>query len=206
MAVKACETIRFQFPSNGKAHSEFISSASSFFRIFLFQFPSNGKAHSEAGGASISVVEIGLPGDFNSLQTGRLIQRAEVRVAATLLLREFQFPSNGKAHSEAYHLVPCGPNKTDPAVSFNSLQTGRLIQSFSDMMLSQVSGYLPGVSIPFKREGSFRETPICTQWGRGFVAPKPYTNRAGLFLCLKFALKTPRTLVNTEPYAIFHQN
>ena len=139
---------------------------------------------------------------FNSLQTGRHIQTHHYGAVCKLkpsqvsipFKREgsfrlvanantigvnymFQFPSNGKAHSDEQYLkTPVGR-----FVRFNSLQTGRLIQTFAFVFHllyfswfqfpsngkahSDRSGrayYRPHdrVSIPFKREGSFRRNRL----------------------------------------------
>ena len=60
---------KFQFPSNGKAHSDTIKQDNNLHRC-VFQFPSNGKAHSD--GLQTSEPREVLR--FNSLQTGRHIQ------------------------------------------------------------------------------------------------------------------------------------
>ena len=70
-AIAILECIEFQFPSNGKVYSEAEKIAKEIGNI-EFQFPSNGKVYSEqnkkgkgdGGGTS-----------FNSLQTGKCIQR-----------------------------------------------------------------------------------------------------------------------------------
>ena len=183
----------FQFPSNGKAHSDSEPMVGS--RVVrLFQFPSNGKAHSDK---VLKRRKETLSSRFNSLQTGRLIQTdgvTEVKMTAEVV---FQFPSNGKAHSdqESAHswgkilscfnslqtgrliqtlpttvsclfTLPCFNSLqtgrliqtigslivTPEVLSFNSLQTGRLIQTLNRKRPNPSSV----VSIPFKREGSFR--------------------------------------------------
>ena len=103
------------------------------FSISGFQFPTNGKAHSD--GRTLTVVDSGLervsiPYEregtfrlsstkrsscvrsqrcFNSLRTGRHIQTfMSVCVDYCTNYLEFQFPTNGKAHSDARksHLMP----------------------------------------------------------------------------------------------------
>ena len=66
----------------------------------LFQFPSNGKLHSNQsiGTAPPSA------GSFNSLQTGNCIQtRGQKSPDPTQESVKFQFPSNGKLHSNAWY-------------------------------------------------------------------------------------------------------
>ena len=112
--------MEFQFPSNGKAHSDgetviFNDQSKCFNSLqtgrhiqtitmfkytharYPFQFPSNGKAHSDAYDPSNAghVVRC-----FNSLQTGRHIQTFKVGHTIEYIVG-FQFPSNGKAHSDS---------------------------------------------------------------------------------------------------------
>ena len=114
---------------------------------------------------------------FNSLQTGRHIQTIVVSIKTLNSGERFQFPSNGKAHSDVKtkHL-----NFTMRMSGFNSLQTGRHIQTQSQKSTRRISAgfqfpsngkahsdcqclcrkrdcVLHGVSIPFKREGTFRQ-------------------------------------------------
>ena len=90
----------FQFPSNGKAHSDTPDTLCAESRwVGLFQFPSNGKAHSD-------------------LCRQTLVHQTD----------EFQFPSNGKAHSDA--------------------------RTYAEIQ------HQGRVSIPFKREGTFRQGTV----------------------------------------------
>ena len=86
---------QFQFPSNGKAYTKEAKLNTLVEDGHTFQFPSNGKAYPKANHHE----ELGLALSFNSLQTGKHIQRTEL-VGRTFV------------------------NK----VSFNSLQTGKHIQ------------------------------------------------------------------------------
>ena len=61
-------------------------------------------------------------------------------------MNTFQFPSNGKVYPKTRPL-PLVPETEE---RFNSLQTGRCIQSIQPCQ--RLSGYRK-VSIPFKREG-----------------------------------------------------
>ena len=108
---------------------------------------------------------------FNSLQTGKPIQRKMARVGPRSLskvsipfkreslskeynatlnsvrnLTGFQFPSNGKAYPK-----PTGNSVVNSSdTSFNSLQTGKPIQSGGyEIAITATAGV---VSIPFKRE------------------------------------------------------
>ena len=136
----------FQFPSNGKVYSE-ISSNGTGTANKVFQFPSNGKVYSEL--LIIESPEAPLQNGFNSLQTGKCIQRNR---------------TNEETEADLE--------------SFNSLQTGKCIQSqegsvFSEQGSDQVSipfkresvfrvtrleteAVIYKVSIPFKRESVFR--------------------------------------------------
>ena len=90
---------------------------------------------------------------------------------------QFQFPSNGKAHSDPRPRSQCRFRRS----CFNSLQTGRHIQTISERTLDELRlefqfpsngkahsdeevsekrhASLLKVSIPFKREGTFRRSP-----------------------------------------------
>ena len=85
-----------------------------------FQFPSNGKVYPKLTPSSAGTKR---PVSFNSLQTGKCIQRRTFRKFEATT-EEFQFPSNGKVYPKA--------NAQFENVSkdgFNSLQTGKCIQS-----------------------------------------------------------------------------
>ena len=62
----------------------------------------------------------------HSVQTGRCIQRLEELTQALLVANEFQFPSNGKVYPKKMLL---NGMCQDCLYCFNSLQTGRCIQS-----------------------------------------------------------------------------
>ena len=65
---------RFQFPSNGKVYSEW-KTLTKISKEEMFQFPSNGKVYSEEMGRSQQ--RRSRNKSFNSLQTGKCIQRKE---------------------------------------------------------------------------------------------------------------------------------
>ena len=114
---------------------------------------------------------------FNSLQTGRHIQRHDETQQRMLEGQDrFQFPSNGKAYPKKELMTPrhsCRPCVSIPfkregiskalkvlqvprqSAGFNSLQTGRHIQSQRNHILQGDSW--DDVSIPFKREGISKE-------------------------------------------------
>ena len=85
---------------------------------------------------------------FNSLQTGKHRQRGTIE-DANGNTQTFQFPSNGKVDTKIKFRQPLTLNK----VRFNSLQTGRWIQSCSEFNGIRRS---VRVSIPFKREGGYK--------------------------------------------------
>ena len=112
----------------------------------MFPFPTNGKGHPKG---FMPVMMQSLQLGFHSLRTGRVIQRelkeagkdAEVNVSipyeregsskvarkTNLLLQienKFQFPTNGKGHPKSRFLIIRWMVR-----SFNSLRTGRVIQS-----------------------------------------------------------------------------
>ena len=220
-----CSSIRFQFPSNGKADPKERYGDLYEFYLHVFQFPSNGKADpkrnqafSREAPSSLPSVSIPFkresgskennsgnsgpsPNSFNSLQTGKRIQRrkdtktlvssfnslqtgkriqrktkencglyprtwlfqfpsngkADPKQCCWFLwgcsfcefqfpsngkadpkmtqqtasrggYKKFQFPSNGKADPKWFKFYPV---KVDGVKSFNSLQTGKRIQSIS---------------------------------------------------------------------------
>ena len=59
------------------------------------------------------------------------------------------------------------------------------------------------VSIPYEREGVSKDTPFCTQAGRGSEYPKTKRELRRAFFAQKFIPKIPRTLVNIDPNTIF---
>ena len=85
--------IQFQFPSNGKAYPKVITSFRSSGEI-LFQFPSNGKAYPKM---RLTIWNCRISMCFNSLQTGKHIQRPNLRTLKSPT-SSFQFPSNGKVY------------------------------------------------------------------------------------------------------------
>ena len=117
------EYLQFQFPSNGKVYSEgFIMTTrtmkrrvsipfkrESVFRAdngdhhigddFEFQFPSNGKVYSETYPPNTR--KTFSHHSFNSLQTGKCIQRGNFDNDYADDWIRFQFPSNGKVYSES---------------------------------------------------------------------------------------------------------
>ena len=156
---------------------------------------------------------------FNSLQTGRHIQTNKL-IYPTRMASQFQFPSNGKAHSDSSNTIventylkfqfpSNGKAHSDSTVligdtatvsfGFNSLQTGRHIQTLGSPACRD--GAI--VSIPFKREGTFRQTPISTHTGRGSRDPKTKHELREAFFSRKFIPKTAQTPINTQPNAIF---
>ena len=113
---------QFQFPSNGKLHSNNMKRNWLEVTRNVFQFPSNGKLHSNWIYMLVAIAAIS--SSFNSLQTGNCIQttpEAYYRGSSG----QFQFPSNGKLHSNTVTVAV-----TQITPSFNSLQTGNCIQTF----------------------------------------------------------------------------
>ena len=112
-----------------------------------FQFPSNGNAHSD--------------------------RRPEP--ARWIWEPKFQFPSNGNAHSDEGVL--------NSQINLNAI-----------------------VSIPFKRERTFRQTPFSTHWGRGFRTPKPNAKCTSLFLCQKLPQKARKPTCPLTQTRFFYKN
>ena len=114
---------------------------------------------------------------FNSLQTGKHIQRRNPITTCEGKAVMFQFPSNGKAYTKLYNLYKRRYTKC-VYQSFNSLQTGKHIQSKRnwDKRLDKMQFQFPSngkaytkwsecessspvvrqVSIPFKRESIYK--------------------------------------------------
>ena len=111
----------------------------------MFQFPSNGKVYSEAG--VIRQYEDAKSFQFPS--NGKVYSEKEMKMTKRDVIAGFQFPSNGKVYSEKSVKVETQQRKGG---SFNSLQTGKCIQS-ADPAAREKMGK---VSIPFKRESVFR--------------------------------------------------
>ena len=111
---------KFQFPSNGKVYPKNRSCHTSVVILYLFQFPSNGKVYpkvSETGlvdeqenrcfvsipfkRESVSKVterkpSKAYPPSFNSLQTGKCIQRPKYNALGTTRQRGFNSLQTGK--------------------------------------------------------------------------------------------------------------
>ena len=89
---------------------------------------------------------------FNSLRTGRGMERRTAQRASTRLSCWFQFPTNGKGHGKY------GPGilQSDERSSFNSLRTGRGMES-GRTPASKPSRFWTRVSIPYEREGAWKE-------------------------------------------------
>ena len=131
-----------------------------------FQFPSNGKAYPKSTPKQQSKESL----CFNSLQTGKPIQRSIPRLSL-VLDTWFQFPSNGKAYPKiiwttqklmiTQDSIPfkreslskdCRWQRREWTCHrrFNSLQTGKPIQRL--LYGNHISYNKWPVSIPFKRE------------------------------------------------------
>ena len=113
---------KFQFPSNGKAYPKDRVAMSSNAVFTCVSIPFKRESISKAGllPASVSKALLG----FNSLQTGKHIQRDILNDEARAAIIGFQFPSNGKAYPKLAEAQADALR----AKSFNSLQTGKHIQ------------------------------------------------------------------------------
>ena len=181
----ASETSMFQFPSSGKGHSKTLIKVSRVHRDSGF--------NSLQAGRGIQRGDLGILRGFHFLVSIPFKREGAFKAAettmATMATKRFQFPSSGKGHSKRrlrssvtrqklfqFPSSGKGHSKMTTArifttamlvVSFNSLQAGRGIQRFTQM------NYLRNfatVSIPFKREGAFKEktkTVRTLRW-RGF--------------------------------------
>ena len=134
---------KFQFPSNGKLHSNFIIiilwylepkvsipfKRETAFKLhteltqrksvrFKFQFPSNGKLHSNL--PRYLFFHLNFPPSFNSLQTGNCIQTAYTEISRSYEDASFQFPSNGKLHSNFTQIFVLSPLRGGAKFQFPS--------------------------------------------------------------------------------------
>ena len=108
-----------------------------------FQFPSNGKAYPKAPCAAPEAIQINLvsiPFKREGVSKALIFEDAQRLTGVP-----FQFPSNGKAYPKQKRNY-----RNRNRNRFNSLQTGRRIQSFVNC---QATTLVAAVSIPFKREG-----------------------------------------------------
>ena len=190
----------FQFPSNGKADTKIFSVVAVLQRMLCVSIPFKREGGYKviplareilANSGCVSIPfkrEGGYKGhakcqrrrfilfSFNSLQTGRRIQRRENGIHTEKHL-EFQFPSNGKADTKSFwtqtnsaaSVFVSIPFKREGGYKvwwynrhrlrhygFNSLQTGRRIQRNVKNFL-HCDSIRAFVSIPFKREGGYKE-------------------------------------------------
>ena len=120
----------FQFPSNGKLHSNTVSLIMQIM-VVAFQFPSNGKLHSNGDNAgTLSRASLRR---FNSLQTGNCIQTHSVEPVEAGNMNPLGFNSLQTGNCiqtrnySASLILPTGRR-------FNSLQTGNCIQT-EDMFI-----------------------------------------------------------------------
>ena len=119
--LRHVEIVAVSIPFKREGVSKVVSTNSNYSERIKFQFPSNGKVYPKANCDVVSHYRVSI--SFNSLQTGRCIQRERQQVLDQAAVIEFQFPSNGKVYPK---LVRGDPHRPFP--SFNSLQTGRCIQ------------------------------------------------------------------------------
>ena len=88
---------------------------------FKFQFPSNGKAYTKDLIGAIECGEIKVSIPFKRESIYKALSRLQPRGWG----KRFQFPSNGKAYTKLYLVA----DDNDGSGGFNSLQTGKHIQS-----------------------------------------------------------------------------
>ena len=145
----------FQFPSNGKAYPKEFEDVNGKRVFFQFQFPSNGKAYPKKtvkGVAQTCWWRVSIPFKRESVSKGPRKRQSVRRVrfqfpsngkaypkwgasASGASCVSFQFPSNGKAYPKLCHKMIYG---TRPRGCFNSLQTGKRIQSRSRLVFQNV--------------------------------------------------------------------
>ena len=147
-AVRALVSIPFKREGRDKVSMTTYSRK----HLQLFQFPSNGKEYTKINNASsICILN---NGRFNSLQTGRPIQR-NLSKQLSQILAKFQFPSNGKDYTKNCRVrwtrrsrpvsipfkredlskdKPRQSNSDIDRAGFHSLQTGKGIQSIASFI------------------------------------------------------------------------
>ena len=170
----------FQFPSNGKADpkSETKISGQIPLRRGRLSFNSLQTGKRIQSTPTIKFIRLAdesrwLHSSFNSLQTGKRIQShmkgfesvvltAKSKFPDTVPVKEFQFPSNGKADPKSKKVESGTSPCEDPLQSFNSLQTGKRIQSSLGGLRIKVT-FWEIVSIPFKRESGSKVDVKYTQ-------------------------------------------
>ena len=159
---------KFQFPSNGKADPKYDEAHRVITDTSTFQFPSNGKAYPKTYFCFRHTgirQQVSIPFKRESVSkdvSARIAKEKKATAVSIPFKREsgskvelafyvvcdvwFQFPSNGKAYpKKRKYRIHCISN-----CRFNSLQTGKRIQSF---IFSPREGRRNApVSIPFKRE------------------------------------------------------
>ena len=137
-------SIPFKRESISKVHSDIIMDDVS----KEFQFPSNGKAYPKKDYADFKSIRVC---SFNSLQTGKHIQRVAAGNVKAHHPSLFQFPSNGKAYPKAVT-----ESTSDDGVNRVSIPFKR--ESISKVNLKGTTTLTKSlVSIPFKRESISKE-------------------------------------------------
>ena len=117
----------FQFPSNGKVYPKrYNGTLNNDKTPVLFQFPSNGKVYPKR-----ALLERFTPSsrEFQFPSNGKVYPKGAFKHSVVLLTAVFQFPSNGKV----YPKWRCQVYEYACKQCFNSLQTGRCIQSLTEM-------------------------------------------------------------------------
>ena len=142
--------LEFQFPSNGKAYTKQILYVLADIVFTVFQFPSNGKAYTKRKNGctprlsdQVSIpfkretiskgkifVSVRVPSlSFNSLQTGKHIQRGIIFLGICALLVSIPFKRESISKDPLLH-----PKHRQRKKGFNSLQTGKHIQRLTYML------------------------------------------------------------------------
>ena len=208
-------SIEFQFPSNGKAYTKPNRTRIAARRAVVFQFPSNGKAYTKwtlltltleyrcfnslQTGKHIQRVMRINPADwirksFNSLQTGKHIQRGELPVGGQIETG-FNSLQTGKHIQSKFDAETCRK-----ALSFNSLQTGKHIQR----RLPNCPAEWRTISFNSLQTGKhIQRAPILSPVGPWLRKPQNIRELRTAFFLSKFSPKIPQTYVYIELYAIF---
>ena len=176
----------FQFPSNGKVYPKLGISNTPFY-CNGFQFPSNGKVYPKVSNW-VRCRRWWRRLSFNSLQTGKCIQRYYLLDSSYFRISEFQFPSNGKVYPKRRRRIFVVEHRrkvsipfkresvskafadsgylVDVYACFNSLQTGKCIQSssgrnFDTLSWKSFNSLQTGKCIQSYAEPRFRRLGAC---------------------------------------------
>ena len=149
--------------------SEIQSFFSCYCYCYEFQFPSNGKAYPKTNpiGQWLGITTDG----FNSLQTGRHIQRSLNAQTATTTMNSFNSLQTGRHIQSPTERAKLGRRCARVSIPFKREGISK-VGEVSDVVNSEI------VSIPFKREGISKESQPSKQGSRGSKFQFPSNGKA----------------------------